>query len=142
MEPKDVHPIAGEPFYRCLSISQDTEYRDFHYGPPRAPTREVYDYPDDSDVPVYVRDLTDAEFKAAQRAYTRACKEWSETQGIGKVMGPTTITGKFSTEAGAQAEGTWNGDDKRGEWFWTRYADGPLPSGHGPEGDFWPGMRG
>ncbi len=84
------------------------------------------------------RDMTDGEFLLAQAAYRQECRAWSKTRGVERVPGQTRTFAVFSTAAGAQVAGEWDGS----KWLWSRENSGNLPSGHGPEGDFWPGMRG
>lgn len=118
--PTSKHPMTGELFSGCLLLDSETQMHEFRCGPPSAPTRELYDYPDDSDEPVYIRDLTDKEFLAAQRDYTRASKVWAETQGVHRMAGATEVRGTFVTESGARAEGIWEPLPKG--WFWTHYS--------------------
>lgn len=120
--PKGLHPITNKPFTRCVQFQTSQDIHSFNYMPPGRPSRELYNY--DEEIPVYVRDLTDAEFELEQVHYRQACKAWAETQGVGRIAGRTSIYGVFVTAAGAYASGEWDG----GKWLWVSASEGELPN--------------
>lgn len=138
--PKDLHPITNEPFTRCVQFRTTQDMQSVHYPPPGSPSRELYNYDDDDDVPVYIRDLTDKEFELEQVYYRAACRKWAKDQGIMRIAGRTSTYGIFVTEAGAYASGEWDG----GKWLWAQASEGKLSEQrfwHGDPAGFWPGME-
>jgi hypothetical protein len=132
--PKDPHPDTGEPFVRCVHFKQETAIDERHYGPPCQPSHEVYEYDDNIDDYVYVRDLTDAEYKKAQEEHRAAVKRWRESGGTLRTVGPTTTTGRFETQSGNWAEGIMVSDD---EWRWQHWSLDPSVSHETAVPDGW-----
>ena len=111
-----VHGITGEPMAECVTISNHQDILTHHMGPPRMPTREIWDVNDDTDELVFIRDRTDAELIAATADYNKAMREWGKTGGIIRTAGRVSVTGHFRTASGAEVEGEWDG----GRWMWFR----------------------
>lgn len=112
------HP-AGMPFTELIVFAQEQEWHDNHWSPPSQPTRELWEYPyEDADMPVYVRDLTEAEYQEDMKAYRKAMREWNKTDGVLRIAGALHTTATFRTEKGFEAEGVW--DEGQG-WVWVRY---------------------
>lgn len=116
--PQEGHPTTGEPFTKCEHINRNRPIHEVFHGPPDQPERAVYDYNEWTDQMVYVRDLTDEEYKQAWEEYEAAAKKWYATQGRLCVPGIETVTGKFLTDRGDWAEGQLVGENR---WLWTRW---------------------
>lgn len=110
------HPITDEELI-CTGVATETEIRELTFGPPRMPTRTVFEYDEDGEI-VGSCELDDREYALAMADYNAAARRWSETGGREVYPGRTTVTGKFRTKAGSTAEGVWDG----GKWLLSRWS--------------------
>lgn len=99
------HPFTGEPFVRVVELSFEQDCQPIHLAPPTPPSRRLYEYPDDSDEPVYVRDRTDSEMEEAQAEFAAESKRYRETNGVEMLAGRQRVIGHFKTESGAESRG-------------------------------------
>ena len=120
--PKALHPATGEPFDRCERVETDHEVVEMNTLPPEAPTREVYEWDEDIDMPVQVGTLTEEEYQAALKRHKEELRKWHDNGGRIRLSGQTTTTARFVTKSGAWAEGTYLGEERDPAWAWTRWS--------------------
>jgi hypothetical protein len=112
----DRHPKTGEPFVRGQAVVESSTGVT-QMAPPSPPQREVATAWAPDGRPTEYRSLTDEEHAAAIAAYRAACIAYGTTGGTAAVKrGNATLEGRFETESGAWAMGSY----VDGAWTWQR----------------------
>lgn len=114
--PKEPHPRTGEAFVHCVQLTTETAIHSHMLTPPLPPDRTMVLEWDDEGFPIEERELTDKEFKQAQRDFRKALKQYRDGNGAVHSPGKTEISGEFRTASGASAKGQ---SDGKGRWLWA-----------------------